>query len=53
METYATHSLKHVGRVYHLVFQPYNLAILLWFSYHLMLQVWYNLWTKEYLLHLV
>ena len=37
--------------VNHLVIQPYTSSILLFFSYHLMLQVWYNLWIREYLLH--
>ena len=33
--------------VKHLDFQPYSWVILLLFSYHPMLQVWYNPWTTE------
>ena len=54
MNNYATRSLKHVAMlvgVNHLDLQPCSSEIQLLLSYHLMLQVWYNPWIREQLLH--
>jgi hypothetical protein len=43
--------LKHVGRGNHFAFQPLQLSNITIFSYHLMLQVWYNPWIRKELIH--
>ena len=51
MDNYATHYLKHVGRVESVGFSTLKLSNITYLSYHPMLQVWYNPWIKESLSH--